>query len=84
MTMNLCHISQSWRATTNKGNKMSFKASVIILCTSLVMAHSGFAVAATPVKKNNLEIRKIENKHKNEKKVKKPKPKVKRPSELKK
>lgn len=62
---------------------MSFKASVIILCTSLVMAHSGVAIAATPVKKN-LEIRKLENKHKNEKKTKKPKPKVKRPSELKK
>jgi hypothetical protein len=70
--------------TTNKGNKMSLKENVIILFASLAMAHSGVAFAATPVKKNNLEIRKIENKHKNEKKVKKPKPKVKRPSELKK
>ena len=49
------------------------------------MAHSGYA--STPVnKKNALEIRKIENKHKDEKvtKTKKPKPKVKRPEELKK
>jgi hypothetical protein len=63
---------------------MSFKEYVIILFAALAMAHSGYA--STPVKKGNLEIRKIENKHKNEKvtKTKKPKPKVKRPEELKK
>ena len=58
---------------------MSFKEYVIILFASLAMAHSGYA--STPVnKKNALEIRKIENKHND----KKPKPKVKRPEELKK
>lgn len=64
---------------------MSFKEYVIILFASLAMAHSGYA--STPVNnKNALEIRKIENKHKDEKvtKTKKPKPKVKRPEELKK
>jgi len=84
MTMNLYRISQNWLATIKKGNKMSFKEYVIILFASLAMAHSGYA--STPVKKGNLEIRKIENTHKSDKvtKTKKPKPKVKRPGELKK